>query len=233
MLLFSLTAPANSDNFRSLYNESLALAGRSPEFVIMTLDEVLPTQDEIGFYRVDMKAQELKYWPGLNPHIMATYLQSKVMPVVEHRGLRFAIDRHHLTMALRRLGAYSFLTKPQPLPHNLNPDRRAIIEGQRARVGWHQMRNNPYRSLVSLVIDTGHIHKTGKPHQEFDWAHYFQYHFRRRGLVLTDEDLKDPNRQRNVVDQAIALARSPLARQLDGFVMSCNSLLGGDLFGGM
>jgi hypothetical protein len=69
--------------------------------------------------------------------------------------------------------------------------------------------DDPYRSVAWQVRERGGFEKTEKPFAEFKWADFFREHLKTHPLHHDFEE---------AVKEAMALAQSPEARRLPGYI---------------
>jgi uridine kinase len=191
---------------------------------ILSLDEMNPTQEEIGLVNLAEKSDMLDRLVEQNatafdqPSSLVDYLKRNPIPVVQWNGKLYVIDHHHLVLALSKKGITSFYAEIVDIPDNLDADRLALIQSGR-KIAWNEMRDNPYRSLASLLRNMGYIRKTGRPHEEFQWARFFQEYFELHlKTPIGQGTLLDFDEREVILRSAIPLAGSAAAAHLPGFV---------------
>ena len=191
---------------------------------IFSFEDMFPTQEEIGFNRLAVKSADVNKLVFESsvafdlPSRLKDYLLKNPIPVVVRNGRFYAADHHHLAMALSLKGIKYFLVQIMPDDYPVDEWRLRLIDRSGPPLTWEGLRNNPYRSLVSHVMEHGHIKKTGRPHQEFTWADHLKVEFERLGRPLTEEVFQDPDLQAEAIHLAIRFARSQKAKHLEGYM---------------
>ncbi len=216
------------------YESSVATLMRKypGRYRLMNIDELFPSQPELGFLALSLKSAEVDDLVRASAlrveqaSRLTEYLEANPVPVVYDEGRAVVIDHHHLMTALLKKGIRSFLTVEE---NNERVDRLRLewARGSGRHVRFEDLRNNPYRSLASLVRNLGFVKKTGKPHEEFEWATYFELRLKQvHGIELREEQLLDVDHRREVLNLAISLARAPEAKMLPGYQGDASSLCG-------
>ncbi len=227
---FSVLAQTYENALTTLFQEV------GPRARILSLDDMHPTQEELGLVNLAEKAEMIDRMVRQNatafdqPSTLVDYLRKNPIPVVSWKGDLYVIDHHHLVLALSKKGIRWFYAEIVDIPPDLDPDRLALIQSG-THISWHTMRDNPYRSLASLIRNLGFIHKTGRPHEEFQWAGFFKDYFEnQQHSPLAPGMLLDFDERDSILKTAIPLAGSPAAAHLPGFVeaktTACQDLLG-------
>jgi hypothetical protein len=187
------------------------------------LHKLRPTQITVGFIEVRLKRKELE---ALNKHNQRDFLAEHVIPAVIGPDARVYItDHHHLARAALEAGIDTgfFLIEAEMAQLEPSAFWREMGEkhwahpidekGQRqpfTAIPKHleELRDDVYRSLAGFVRAAGGYEKTPTAFAEFLWADFFRH----RILVgPTPEDFT------RAVDEALALARSAVARALPGY----------------
>ncbi len=182
-----------------------------------------PTQMTAGFAEVALKRAE---WARLAKKERRALLASHWFPsVLGPRGRHYVVDHHHLGLALHQEGVarvntmvlddLSYLTptifwRVMELngwvhPFDANGERRpyADLPGS-----IPELVDDAYRSLAGFLRSAGGYAKDTSPFAEFLWADYLRQHIP-RAKIRKEMDV--------AVDEALGLARSPLARYLPGW----------------
>jgi hypothetical protein len=187
------------------------------------LHKLRPTQITIGLIEVALKRKDLE---ALGRHEQRDFLAAHPIPaVVGPEGRIFITDHHHLARAAIESGIESgfFLIDAEMEKfdatvfwHTMCEQRWAhpIDEhGQRQPCSaipahLHELRDDVYRSLAGFVRSAGGYEKTPTAFAEFVWADFFRHRVR---VGPTHADFK------HALDEALALAKSAVARDLPGF----------------
>jgi hypothetical protein len=186
------------------------------------LHRLRPTQITIGLIEVALKRKALE---ALGKHEQRDFLAAHLIPAVLGPEERiFITDHHHLARAALEAGIETGLLLIEAAMAQLEP-----------KVFWHTMReqhwahpideqghaqpcsaipkhliglrDDVYRSLAGVVRDAGGYEKTPTAFAEFVWAEFFRH---RIVIGPTAGDFK------HAVEQALALAKSAVARELPG-----------------
>ena len=183
-----------------------------------------PTQITVGMIEVKDKIVELD---RLKSRDRRDFLAAHPVPAVEGPGGRLYItDHHHLGRALTEAGVevgfftleadYSTLNldafwvemdrQKWVHPYDASGQKRAFAEIPH-HVG--ALVDDPYRSLAGYVRNGGGYQKSPAAFAEFLWADFFRTRISigpdRAAFLLA-------------VEQAVALARTPAAKQLPGYI---------------
>ena len=155
------------------------------------------------------------------------YLRKKPEPVVLGPGRALYItDHHHLARALQEEGVTSTYCRIDEDLSNLNApafwaemEKRKLVylknESGKALpasslpASVADLRDDPFRSLAGRVREEGGFKKSEAEFSEFAWAEFF------RARLKAPKDEKE---FLALIPQAIALAKSPEAKGLSGFV---------------
>jgi hypothetical protein len=182
-----------------------------------------PTQITIGFIEVSVKRKELE---ALKKHQQRDFLAARMIPAVYGPDERVYItDHHHLARAALEAGVESgfFLIEadmaqlePSAFWREMGEKRWAHPLDERGRrqpftaipKHFEELRDDVYRSLAGFVRTAGGYEKTPTAFCEFAWADFFRH---RIVIGPSHEDFM------RAVDEALALARSPAARELPGY----------------
>ena len=198
----------------------------SPRLIQTELEQLRPTQITAGFAEVARKRKE---WSALSKKARQQLLASHVFPAVRGvDGLFFIVDHHHLGLALLEEGVETVgVTTLEDLSY-IDPSLFWRVMEQRSwahpydhtgkRRGYDKVPrrikdlvDDPYRSLAGLLREAGGYAKDTSPFAEFMWADYLRPKI-------------SPARIRTsltaAVQEALPLAKSPLARYLPGWTGS-------------
>ena len=187
------------------------------------LHKLRPTQITIGLIEVAVKRKALE---AMGKHEQRDFLAAHPIPAVAGPEERiFITDHHHLARAALEAGIETgfFLVEaemaqlaPTVFWHTMSEQRWAHpIDEQGHRQlcrdipkHLHELRDDVYRSLAGFVRSAGGYAKTPTAFAEFVWADFFRH---RITIGPTHEDFKQ------AVEQALALAKSAVARDLPGY----------------
>ena len=193
----------------------------------VTVANMHPAQFALGMIEVQNRAAKIA---AMSTHARNAYLATHIAPlVIGPGGTFYPTDRHHLARAMAIAhGESSTLNAviQENWSHLSHADFWAAMEsahyvylfdehgvGPMAPESLPEsilsMKNDPYRGLVWGVKEEGAIGDSDTPFYEFQWAQYF------RGLI--DESIVTSDFSAATA-QAAALARSPAASFLPGYV---------------
>ena len=182
-----------------------------------------PTQMTAGFAEVALKRAE---WASLAKKERRALLASHWFPaVLGPRGRYYIVDHHHLGLALHEEGVarvnamvlddLSYLTptifwRVMELngwvhPFDAGGERRPYTD---IPDSIPQLVDDAHRSLAGFLRAAGGFAKDTSPFAEFLWADYLRQHIT-RGQIRKAMDV--------ALDEALGLARSPMARYLPGW----------------
>jgi len=198
-------------------------ASEHHHLIDVELDRLRPTQLTAGYAEVARKRAE---WAQLAAKERRKVLASHWFPaVLGPRGRYFIVDHHHLGMALLdegvrrvRLTLLADLSYLLPAvfwrvmeqrgwahPFDRSGERRGF-DAMPKRIA--QLVDDPHRSLAGLLRASGGYAKDTAPYAEFLWADYLRPHITARQIEQSIEA---------ALQEAMGLARSPLARYLPGW----------------
>jgi hypothetical protein len=189
-----------------------------------------PTQFSVGQKEVEMRAAKLR---KLTAGALAEYLDKHIAPIVVGPGGEpYLLDHHHLARAILLAGIpakmpaevkenWSQLSEPEfwakmKAAHWLylyDETGKGPLEPVALPRTIGKMRDDPYRSLVWLVRKRGGLDKSSEPFSEFVWANFFRTRVKFTGAELGSEP---------TIQSALALAHSPEAKDLPGYVASAD-----------
>jgi len=210
----------------ALAEPSEAAAAVDPELQKAEVLSLRATQMAAGMREVEHKTAKLHALEK-DPHELKHYLKANPVPVVVGpKGRLYIIDHHHLVRAAWEAGVPEVYIEV-----------KADLSGLSESAFWDRMKqeawvypydeagrprgvtdlpqdvrglaDDPYRSVAWAVRERGGYEKTGKPFAEFKWADFF------RARLKTDPRHHDFEK---AVDEAVALAKSPEAKGLPGYV---------------
>jgi hypothetical protein len=182
-----------------------------------------PTQMTAGFAEVALKRAE---WARLAKKERRALLASHWFPsVLGPQGRHYVVDHHHLGLALHQEGVervsamvlddLSYLTptifwRVMELngwvhPFDSSGERRPYTD---IPGSIPELVDDAHRSLAGFLRSAGGFAKDTSPFAEFLWADYLRQHIS-RAQIRKAMDV--------AVDEALGLARSPLARYLPGW----------------
>jgi hypothetical protein len=190
------------------------------------LEELRPTQFTHGEREVERKRRE---YASLTGHALQMAIADKPIPIVlGPKDRPFAIDHHHVAMALHRAGIdrapvilISDFSEMDPAefwltlenrqwthPYDANGERQPFT-AMPAHI--HDTIDDECRSLAAFVRDAGGYEKTTVALEEFRWADFFRCHLPTLGG-------KDDTRTFDaLVKRGVELAHSELALGLPGY----------------
>jgi uridine kinase len=190
-----------------------AAASDPSRFAVRPIDEIYPSQSSLGFLALSNKSDlidTIVRETALNPERasdLTNYLIDNPVPLIDVDQREVATDHHHLVVALRNKGIREVLTTPTD-PATVDPERLEWIRSQPTPLTFAALRNDPMRSLASMVRDLGYVKKTGEPHEEFRWADYYRDRLKdEHQIVVSEAMLLSTDDRRRIVDLAIAMAR--------------------------
>ena len=155
----------------------------------LALEELRPTQATIGRRQVDQKR---KKWEGLDRKAKAKFLRRHLIPtVIGPKRRPYAIDNHHLALALHEAGAkvvfatvvadLSGLEKPSFWryldnrawchPYDAHGERQDFKVIPKTLAG---MADDPFRGLAGELREKGGYAKDLTPFEEFLWADFLR-----------------------------------------------------------
>lgn len=187
--------------------------------------ELRPTQFAVGVREVFHKAEKLA---AMKPKDLDAYLQSMAVPVIlAPRNRHYLIDHHHLARAAWEVGVKEiyveakgdFSTFEFDALWRVMKDANWVYLVDQFGKGPHDpidlpetirgLGDDPYRSISWRVRDRGGYLKNPAPFSEFRWAEFFRKNLK----IHPSFDEFDA-----AVDEAVALARSPEAAALPGYL---------------
>ena len=206
---------------------------RPGEFAILPIEMLHPSQEDLGFLALSYKSElidNLVRESALRPErasVLRAYLENNPIPIANVDGRPVIADHHHLLAALHAKGIREVLTTIVE-PSTVDPARLAWVRAQRDFVHVGDLKNNPNRSLATLVRDLGYVKKTGKHHEEFEWAEYYRDRLKNEHQIeVTEAMLLDVEQRGRVLKLAVAFAKDARAKDLPGYVgPGCEERLG-------
>jgi hypothetical protein len=207
------------ETFRKLYasggrKKMEAFLQQNPVLVVLgpaDIDAVYP------FPRLTHVAAQIRQWEKTQSAKSDTPKKITDMPPAdadETKGF-FVIDHHHHSLALLMSG---FETAPFKVIHDfsnltslefLNKMQSLHLLYHNASNGQPGSFNDPYRSLAWSARKAGGYNKVQIPYAEFHWADFLR--------TRINEKLLNENYD-EAVKQALALAKSPEAKELPGYI---------------
>ena len=182
-----------------------------------------PTQMTAGFAEVALKRTD---WAALAKKERRALLASHWFPaVLGPRGRYYIVDHHHLGLALHEEGvervnamvlddlsylAPTIFWRVMELhgwvhPFDADGERRPYTD---IPSSIPELVDDAHRSLAGFLRTAGGFAKDTSPFAEFLWADYLRQHIT-RGQIRKAMDV--------ALDEALGLARSPMARYLPGW----------------
>ena len=188
--------------------------------------ELRPTQFVLGMKEIEYKVKKIT---AMNAKELQAYCDDHIIPVVIGPGNQnFLIDHHHFARACweTKVKVYSIkIIKDLSDLHEKEFWNMMIKKGwtylhDQFGMGPHLpsalpmdircMADDPYRSLVWAVIDTGGIKKVDVPFFEFQWGVFFRQNLTIR--LFSKSDFKD------AIKNAMKLAATTDAAHLPGYL---------------
>lgn len=204
-----------NQNYQHTLRILMSAEPKDASLQIVRFADLYATQEDIGFLHISHKSNEVDELMRRavesfdDPSLLRNYLAANPIPVVFREGKYFAVDHHHLLLALHLKGISEFYVKVIDLPSDFDPTRRVYIEDPSHYISLDTLRNNSYRSLIAIIRDQGHLQKTGRPHEEFAWARTLEEQFLKEGIVLSDDLLMDPLTREGILNRAIKIFTEP------------------------
>jgi hypothetical protein len=196
--------------------------------VQVSLADLHPTQITVGSAEVLIKRNQ---WAQLKRKERDSTLASHWFPAVKGPGTRyFIVDHHHLGVALHEEKIDSvWVMQLDDLSNVVGENFWRLMEFHRWAHPYDEtgkrrdydaipskvskLRNDPYRSLAGFVRNAGGYAKDAAPFAEFLWADFFRPLISAKKLQESDGGPLAAD----AVQEAVALARSPMARSLPGW----------------
>jgi hypothetical protein len=168
----------------------------------VALADLRPTQASVGYRQVTQKRDN---WRSLNKKQRRKFLRRRLIPtVIGPKGRLYAIDNHHLAMALHEEGVKQvFATVVADLSDLSGPvfwrfldnrswchpyDRRGIRQDFKIiPKKLADIADDPFRSLAGELREKGGYAKDLTPFEEFLWADFLRARIGRK-LVTGDFD---------------------------------------------
>jgi hypothetical protein len=195
-----------------------------------------PTQMCVGYLQVREKEKQLG---GMKHGRLDDYLRAHPVPAVNGIDDRlYIVDHHHLCMAAHKLGvARVYVEVVEDWSHLSVHDFWAAMHEreyvwlhdehgrelplqelpERLPSCVHGCKDDPYRSIAGFVRMAGGFAKDSKPFAEFKWANFYREHLPLPHLLSASRADDDSELPESVLQSAVLLAKSPLARGLPGF----------------
>ncbi|MDR5758507.1 ParB/Srx family N-terminal domain-containing protein [Caballeronia sp. LZ035] len=190
----------------------------------LDIDHLRPTQMTHGERQIRRKAEAYR---ALHARDLKMAIAEKpIVIVLGPDGEPYVIDHHHVACALLRIGVprvpfvlvrdFSSLSSAE---FWLTLESRSWVypyDAARRRVAFADMprrlseaQNDEFRSLAAFVRDAGGYDKSDIPLADFRWADFFHAHL---PSPINDAEFDA------LLQPALALARSPKAAGLPGFI---------------
>jgi hypothetical protein len=194
------------------------------DLFVAPLSKIRPTQAAVGEREVANKFRSLS---ELDSEARDEYLKAHPVPVIAGPdGYWYALDRHHLGCAVDRLGLAGMygvvhaelewsdvesclcglFHRGWCYPYNGHGERCSFLSIPKR---FHQLVDDPYRSLAGMVRHRKAFGKTTTPFSEFRWADYFR---RVIPVEVVSQDFAA------AVEMAVSAAGHPDAALLPGFI---------------
>lgn len=196
----------------------------SHEITKVPLNRLRPTQIAAGHLEA---MEKLEHIHRLNASALDEYLRTHSVPVIEGPdGILYALDRHHLGLALHAAGIeYAYCQIESDVPavsmadfwkkmherHRVYPfDANGILRDYSQLPScFSGLADDPYRSLAGFVRNNGGFQKDHTPYAEFLWADYFRKEI---PLELMCEKFSV------AIEAGMAAAKLKKAKNLPGFI---------------
>lgn len=207
----------------------LALPAQA-HLVTASLSSLRPTQFAVGMKEVETKQRKLVELPYTDPLALDAFLRGKAFPGVIGPGHQIHIlDRHHLGLALLRVGTRKVYVEVHVDLSHLSPEEFLVRmeaegflylndeNGERKDASllpetlW-QMPDAPYRSFAYDVRKAGGYKKAKSDDSKALYSGWHWADFLRPRISLADMDYDE------AVQCGVILARSPAASHLPGFI---------------
>ena len=190
--------------------------------------DLRPTQFVLGMKEIEAKVTKMS---SFSKKELADYCAKHVIPVViGPKKEMFMIDHHHFARACweQKISNYS-IKIVKDLSHktekefwNFMISKKWVYLHDQFGMGPHSpyalpvdvrcMSDDPFRSLVWVILNEGKIRKHDIPFFEFEWAAFFR--------VNLDMQLHSKSNFKAAITIAKKLAKSKSAEGLPGFVRS-------------
>jgi hypothetical protein len=176
---------------------------------LIEITQLHPTQAAVGYFEVKQKAAKLS---GKKPSKLQEYLAEHMVPIViGPGGAAYLTDHHHLARALwdaklsktvnakvienwsdagpefwKRMKEHIDDTTKEPVPlvylydENGNP----LPGSETLPKTIADLKDDPFRSLIYILIDAGVLEKDPTPFSEFHEAQYYRQKFKEAGFTL-------------------------------------------------
>jgi hypothetical protein len=191
--------------------------------VEVKLEDLRPTQMTVGYKEVEEKR---KSWLKLKPAKRRQAMRQELFPaVIGPNKTYYILDHHHAAVALVReksdrvaVGVAKDLSHLKPESFWIYLDHFSWVhpydnEGMRRPFAdipdnFEDLKDDPFRSLSSDLLNAGGFAKPGEPFLEFLWANYF------RDRLSAKLVARNPKK---ALSEALALAKSKDASHLPGW----------------
>jgi hypothetical protein len=192
---------------------------------LIEITQLHPTQAAVGYFEVKQRAAKLS---GKKPSKLQEYLAEHVVPIViGPGGAAYLTDHHHLARALwdaklsktvsakvmenwsdagpefwKRMKEHVDDTteKPVPLVYLYDENGNPLPSPEFLPKTIADLKDDPFRSLIYILIDAGLLKKDPTPFSEFNEAQYYRQEFKEAGFTLENS--------REGFDKAVAEART-------------------------
>ena len=196
---------------------------RQPMLEPVAIDDLRPTQMTVGYREVESKRRSWREKSVkqrtvfFGKHMIAIILGPKKLPYI--------IDHHHLSRALHEekvkqvlVTVVADLSRLEKAAFWIFMENRSWVHPYDADGRWcdfddipksdAKLVDDPFRSLAGELRRMGGFAKGTTPFSEFLWADFLRRQLKRK---LVEDDFK------GALEQALALAKSPLADFLPGW----------------
>lgn len=193
------------------------------------VSDMTPTQITVGLQEVQYKKEKIKRMSAEN---LKKYLKDNPIPaVIGSDGKMYLTDKHHMGRALTELGIEKCYFRVQHDLSDIPMDKffpvMEVLElvhpynefGK--RVDYHEipqslkeLKDDPYRSLASVVKRMGGFIKINKAYIEFEWAEFL------RNYISPEEIYKNIDK---AATKAFSLCVSEQAHHMLGYIHNKNN----------
>jgi hypothetical protein len=176
---------------------------------LIEITQLHPTQAAVGYFEVQQKADKLS---GKKSSKLQEYLAEHMVPIViGPGGAAYLTDHHHLARALwnaklsktvnakvienwsdagpefwERMKEHVDDTtkKPVPLVYLYDQNGNPLPGSEFLPKTIADLKDDPFRSLIYILIDAGVLEKDPAPFSEFQEAQYYRQKFKEAGFTL-------------------------------------------------
>jgi hypothetical protein len=205
---------------------------REPLVKPVPIEELRPTQITVGMREVGAKRRR---WSEHAPDTRAEFLGNHMIPVIlGPKGRHYAIDHHHLALALHQEGVKDVLVTVVANLGQLEKEAFWIVLDNRSWMhpfddhgrrrdytnipkSLCELVDDPFRSLAGELRQVGGYAKDTTPFSEFLWADFLRRRIKRKDVE------KDFN---SALQAALQLSKQTDASYLPGWCGPISDLIG-------